>query len=89
MLGTEMAHKPETFQAVTLGHIRSHGCRVLLVYCGSIHCSHQTKMSADHLPDETPLKSLGARMTCARCGHLGADVRPDWSPHTNRLRSDG
>jgi hypothetical protein len=76
--------KRETFEPVTLGHIRGHGCRDLLVFCGSIHCSHETKMNADHLPDETPIRPLGARMVCSRCGHRGADVRPDWSPHTNR-----
>jgi hypothetical protein len=27
--------KQETFAPVTLGHIRSHGCRDLLVYCVS------------------------------------------------------
>jgi hypothetical protein len=32
--------KSETFPPVTLGHIRSHGCRELLVYSGSINCSH-------------------------------------------------
>ena len=28
--------KDETFEPVTLGYIRSHGCRDLLVYCSSI-----------------------------------------------------
>jgi len=35
-------------------------------------------MNADHLPDDLPIRSLGPRMVCARCGHRGADVRPDW-----------
>jgi hypothetical protein len=64
----------ETFPPVTLGHIRGHGCRDLLVYCGSIDCNHQTKMNADHLPDETPIRPLGARMVCSRSGHRGADA---------------
>jgi hypothetical protein len=29
--------KVETFPPVTMGHIRGHGCRDLLVYCGSGH----------------------------------------------------
>jgi hypothetical protein len=33
---------------VTLGQIRSHGCRDLLVYCGSINCSHGPTLNADH-----------------------------------------
>jgi hypothetical protein len=48
------ARKRGTFEPATLGNIRSHGCRNLLMYCGSIHCNYQTKMNADHLPDETP-----------------------------------
>jgi hypothetical protein len=46
---------------VTIGHIRGHGCRDLLVYCGS-------------------------GRACTRCGYIGADVRPDWSPHVNKRR---
>jgi hypothetical protein len=38
----------------------------------------------DHLPDETAVRPLGSRMVCTRCGHVGADVRPDWSPHVNK-----
>jgi hypothetical protein len=79
-----MTAPKETFPLATLGNIRSHGCRNLLIYCGSIHCNYQTKMNADHWPDETPIRPLGTRMVCTRCGHRGADVRPDWSPFTNR-----
>jgi hypothetical protein len=35
-------------------------------------------------PDEMPVRSLCPRMVCTACGLVGADVRPDWSPHTNR-----
>ena len=76
--------KVETFEPVTLGHIRSHGCRDLLVYCGSINCSHSATMNADHMPGDTPIRPLGAHMVCSKCGHVGADVRPDWSPHVNK-----
>ena len=47
----DRAKKPP-FAAVTLGHIRGHGCRDLLVYCGSGWCHHSTTMNADWLPDE-------------------------------------
>ena len=73
----------ETFPPVTLGHIRSHGCRDLLVYCESTWCHHGAIINADRLPDETAVRSLCSRMVCTRCGLIGADVRPDWSPHTN------
>jgi hypothetical protein len=78
--------KRETFEPVTLGHIRSHGCRDLLVYCSSINCNHGVTINADHMPDDTAIRSLGSRMVCTRCGHVGADVRPDWGPHVNKRR---
>jgi hypothetical protein len=32
-------------QSVTLAHIRSHGCRELLVYCVSGRCHHGASMN--------------------------------------------
>jgi hypothetical protein len=69
---------------VTLGHIRSHGGRDLLVYCDSGNCHHSASLNADWLPDETPVRSLCPHMVCTVCGFIGADVRPDWSPHVNK-----
>jgi hypothetical protein len=65
---------------------RSHGCRDLLVYCGSGHCHHGAVMNADWLPDDMPVRSLCPRMVCTKCGMIGADVRPDWGPHVNKRR---
>jgi hypothetical protein len=76
--------KVEKFEPVTLGNIRSHGCRDLLIYCGSINCSHSAIMNADHLPDHTMVRALGPKMVSVKCGHRSADVRPDWGPHINR-----
>ena len=61
--------KRETFEPVTLGHIRRHGCRDILIYCGSIHCSHSATMNADHWPDDTVVRTLGPKMICTKCGH--------------------
>jgi hypothetical protein len=80
------AQRAETIEPVTLAHIRSHGCRDLLVYCGSGRCHHIVTMNADWLPDETSVRSLCARMVCTRCGMVGADDRPDWGPHVNKRR---
>jgi hypothetical protein len=77
----------ETFEPVTLAHIRALGCRDLLIYCESIGCNHSAKLNADGLPDDTVVRSLHRRMVCTRCGLVGADVRPDWSAHTNRRPS--
>jgi hypothetical protein len=72
----------ETFAPVTLGHIRGHGCRNLLVYCESNWCNHSANLNADWLPDATVIRALCPRMVCTACGLVGADVRPDWSPRT-------
>jgi hypothetical protein len=71
-----------TSEPATMGHVRSHGCRDLRVYCTSGWCHHSPKLNADFLPDDTMLLALEARMVCTACGLIGADVRPDWSPHT-------
>jgi hypothetical protein len=63
---------------VTLGHMRSQGCRDLLVYCSSGRCNHSTIMNVGHLPDDIPIKSLGVGVVCTQCGHVGADVVPNW-----------
>jgi hypothetical protein len=68
---------------VTLGHIRSHGCRRLLIYCNAPGCHHRANIDADRWPDETVLLDMCRRAVCTKCGIIGADVRPDWSPHTN------
>ena len=47
----------ETFAPVTLGHIRSHGCRDLLVYCVSGRCNHSATLNGDWLSDDTPVRS--------------------------------
>jgi hypothetical protein len=51
----------------------------LLVYCGSINCSHSSTIAGDPFPEDFVPRSLGPRMVCKACGHVGADVRPDWS----------
>ena len=78
------SYRRESFPPVTMAHIRAHGCRDLLVYCDSGRCHHSARLDGDWLTDETPVRSLCARMICTQCGYIGADVRPDWSPHVNK-----
>ena len=40
------------------------------------------KLKPDWLPDHTALPAPYSRMVCTACGLIGADVRPDWTPHT-------
>jgi hypothetical protein len=76
--------KRHRHEPVTLGQIRSLGCRDLLIYCASGRCHHSAALNADWLADQTPVRSLCGRMVCTRCGMIGADVRPDWRPHVNK-----
>jgi hypothetical protein len=65
---------------VTLGHIRSHGVRHLLIYCSAgPSCHHSAVVDADRWPDETVLPDLDGRAVCTKCGMIGADVRPNWT----------
>jgi hypothetical protein len=76
---------------VTLGHIRSHGVRRLLIYCSSGRCHHSATVNADRWPDETALRDLCPKAVCTRCGMIGADVRPNWSerPSTESMTRSG
>jgi hypothetical protein len=68
---------------VTLGHIRSHGVRRLLIYCSTGLCHHSAVVDSDRWPDETALLDLDRRAVCTKCGMIGADVRPNWSERPN------
>jgi hypothetical protein len=65
---------------VTLGHIRPHGVRHLLIYCSQgLYCYHHAVINADRWPDETVLLDMCRKAVCTKCGVVGADVRPNWS----------
>ncbi len=70
---------------VTLGHIRSHGVRRLLIYCtDGLYCYHSAIIDADRWPDDTVLLDLDRRAVCTKCGIVGADVRPNWAERSQR-----
>jgi hypothetical protein len=66
-MGSVAGQKRETFEPVTLGHIRSHCRRDLLVYCGSIKCNPGVTMNADHMSDDFPQMSCRSGV-CSLCG---------------------
>jgi len=57
------SRRTETFPPVTLGHIRGHGCRGLLVYCESIWCNHSAEINANWLPDDSFAGALAFRLS--------------------------
>ena len=60
----ERSNRGERYQGppVTLGHIRSHGVRHLLIYCSAgLYCHHSAVINADRWPDETVLLELDRR----------------------------
>jgi hypothetical protein len=78
--------KSESFERVTMDHIRAHGFRDLLVYCDSGRCHHGALKNADWPSDDTPVCSLCPRMVYTRCAMTGADVRqPLPECHSRRL----
>src|ERR1700730_5220424 len=64
---------------VTLGHIRSHGVRRLLINCSTGLCHHSALIDADRWPDDTVLLDLDKKAVRTKCGTIGADARPNWS----------
>jgi hypothetical protein len=62
---------------MTLGNMRENGIRRLFVSCDC--CHHSVELNVDDMPDDIEAPSIGPRMVCTRCGHVGADARPDRS----------
>jgi hypothetical protein len=60
------------FESVTLGHIRSHGCLDLLVYCEAVQRNHSAVMNADHWPAELPISSRHPLVAAARIYSIAA-----------------
>jgi hypothetical protein len=64
---------------MTLGNMRRNGVRRLVVYCEGRGCHRRSILDVDAYPDDAPVPSFGSRMRCEVCGHVGADVRPNWA----------
>jgi hypothetical protein len=77
-------HKP-----VTLGSMRAGGLRSVLAYCGNPGCGHGGSVNVDAWADDVVLGDLQRRMRCQVCGHLGADVRPNFSDAIDYATSTG
>jgi hypothetical protein len=63
---------------VTLGDLRAHGVRRLLIYCSEgLYYHHSATIDTDRGPDETAVRDLYQKAVCTKCGMIGADVRPN------------
>jgi hypothetical protein len=62
---------------MTLANMCNLGPHSLNVECTA--CGYRTIVNVDAYPDDVTVPSFGPRMRCGKCGHLGAEVRPDWS----------
>jgi ribosomal protein L37E len=62
---------------MTLGNMRSLGLRSVDVTCTA--CGYHATFNVDEWPDELPVLAFGPHTGCAKCGHRGASVLPDWT----------
>ena len=75
----------ELTRPMTLGNMRGLGPRSLDVTCTA--CGYHTTFNVDDWPDEVLVPSFGPRMRCTKCGHLGANVMPNWRQLRNAPRT--
>jgi ribosomal protein L37E len=68
----------------TLGAMRELGVRSLYITCSA--CGYASTVNADDWRDDVLIKSFGPNVKCAKCGHVGGVVRPDWSELARTLR---
>lgn len=64
---------------MTLANMRANGVHTLAVWCGGRGCHHHSVLDVSGYGDDLPVPSFGPRLRCERCGHLGADARPNWN----------
>jgi hypothetical protein len=63
---------------MTLGNMRANGVQTLSANCLGLDCRHHAVVDVGPFADDLPVPSFGPRLRCTRCGHLGADARPNW-----------
>lgn len=71
---------------MTLGNMRANRVLWLSVYCLAHDCHHQTALDVSRYPGHVPVPAFGPHMRCQRCGHLGADARPNWKDRDTMQR---
>jgi hypothetical protein len=64
-------------QPVMLGQMRALGVQSVYVTCSA--CGYASTVNVDAWQDDVFITSFGPHVRCAKCGNLGAVVRPDWT----------
>ncbi len=67
-------------------NMRANGVRTLAAWCLGRGCHHQSVVDVERYGDDVSVPWFGPRLHCERCGHLGADARPNWSERPVRGR---
>jgi hypothetical protein len=60
-------------------NMRANGVRTLAAWCIGRGCGHQRVTDVERYGDDVPVPWFGPYLRCERCGHLGADARPNWN----------
>lgn len=64
---------------VAIANMRENGVRDVVIYCGNQQCMHSERINVDPLPDEMAIVDIERmKLRCAKCGQLGATVRPGY-----------
>jgi hypothetical protein len=64
-------------QPMMLGQMRALGVRSVYVTCSA--CGYASTVNVDDWQDDVFITSFGPHARCAKRGHLGGNVRPDWT----------
>jgi len=64
---------------MTLGNMCANGARATAVWRLGRGCDYSAVLDVASYSDDVPVPSFGPRQRCERCGHLGADARPNWA----------
>jgi hypothetical protein len=67
----------QKFEPMDLANTRQNGVQSIEVTCHD--CRHEVIFNVDQYPRDLLVREFGSRKVCAKCGMMGADVRPYWN----------
>jgi hypothetical protein len=71
-------------EPMSIANMLENGCTAVSAYCEGPGCQHEVSISVVELyrmgfKPEDAVIDIGWKLKCSRCGHKGAETRPDWS----------